>query len=479
MIYNSLPIFRKLTNIAKFALMSENITYEQFELTREFIEELQQNIEFEEKDHIVKMLQDLHPADIAEIYEELNIEEAKFTFLLLEKETAADVLAELEEDDRRKFLRAIPPNILAERFIEYMDSDDAADVIQELPEDKQEKVLSHVKDEDHAEDIKELLSYDEDTAGGLMAKELFRVDEESTVRECLVELRKQAEEVDEVYYIYVVDSENKLVGTLSLKALLIATAQTKAKNICNTDVISVQVAEKSEEVALMMQKYDLVALPVVSENGELMGRITIDDVVDVIKEEAEKDYQMISGLTDDVESSDSVYRITRARIPWLLIGLFGGIVGAAVIGYFEGDIAKYAGLALFLPLIAAMGGNAGVQSSSIVVQGIAAGDIGIDTIGKKLMKELAVSFVNAVILSSLIFTYSFFFQNSFPLTVSVSIALFVVIIFASLFGTLVPLLLDKFKIDPALATGPFITTVNDIMGLMIYLTIGRFIFILL
>lgn len=459
--------------------MSENTTYEQFELTREFIEELQQNIEFEEKDHIIKMLNDLHPADIAEIYDELNIEEAKFTFLLLEKEVAADVLAELEEDNRKKFLRVMPPNILAERFIEYMDSDDAADVIQQLPEDKQERVLSHVKDDEHVEDIKDLLRYHEDTAGGLMAKELFMVNQEQTVRECLVELRKQAEEVDEVYYIYVVDDERKLVGTLSLKALLIATAQTKAKNICNTDVISVQTEEKSGEVALMMHKYDLVALPVINENGELMGRITIDDVVDVIKEEAEKDYQMISGLTDDVESSDSVYKITRARIPWLLIGLFGGIVGAAVIGYFEGDIAKYAGLALFLPLIAAMGGNAGVQSSSIVVQGIAAGDIGIDTIGKKLMKELAVSFVNAIILSSLIFAYSYFFQDSFPLTVSVSIALFIVIIFASLFGTLVPLLLDKFEIDPALATGPFITTVNDIMGLMIYLYIGRIIFMLL
>lgn len=459
--------------------MSENTTYEPFELTREFIEELQQNIEFEEKDHIIKLLNDLHPADIAEIYDELNIEEAKFTFLLLEKEIAADVLAELEEDNRKKFLRVMPPNILAERFIEYMDSDDAADVIQQLPEDKQERVLSHVKDDEHVEDIKDLLRYHEDTAGGLMAKELFMVNQEQTVRECLVELRKQAEEVDEVYYIYVVDDERKLVGTLSLKALLIATAQTKAKNICNTDVISVQTEEKSGEVALMMHKYDLVALPVINENGELMGRITIDDVVDVIKEEAEKDYQMISGLTDDVESSDSVYKITRARIPWLLIGLFGGIVGAAVIGYFEGDIAKYAGLALFLPLIAAMGGNAGVQSSSIVVQGIAAGDIGIDTIGKKLMKELAVSFVNAIILSSLIFAYSYFFQDSFPLTVSVSIALFIVIIFASLFGTLVPLLLDKFEIDPALATGPFITTVNDIMGLMIYLYIGRIIFMLL
>lgn len=458
--------------------MAENNTYEQFELTRDFIEELRQNIEFEQKDHIFEMLNDLHPADIAEIYGELNLEEAKFTFLLLEKEVAADILAELEEDDRRNFLKSIPSNILAERFIEYMNSDDAADVIQELSVEKQERVLSHIKDEEHVEDIKELLNYSGDTAGGLMAKELFWVYGELTVRQCLVELRKQAEDVEDVYYIYVVDEEDRLIGTLSLKALLIASAHTKAKDICNTDVISVQANEKSEDVAHLMHKYDLVALPVINEKGELMGRITIDDVVDVIKDEAEKDYQMISGLTDDVESSDSVYRLTRARFPWLLIGLFGGIVGAAVIGYFEGDIAKYAGLALFLPLIAAMGGNAGVQSSSIVVQGIASGDLGIDGISKKLMKELAVAFLNGTILSILIFSYSFFFQDSFPLTLSVSIALFVVIIFASLFGTLVPLLLNKFEIDPALATGPFITTVNDIMGLMIYLFIARGVFMM-
>jgi magnesium transporter len=208
------------------------------------------------------------------------------------------------------------------------------------------------------------------------------------------------------------------------------------------------------------------------------GIFSIKSGLKKIKEEAEKDYQMISGLTDDVESSDSVYRLTRARFPWLLIGLFGGIVGAGVIGFFEGDIIKYAGLALFLPLIAAMGGNAGVQSSSIIVQAIAGGDLGIDKIGNKLLKELAVSFFNGLILSILIFTYSFFYQDSFPLTISVSIALFVVIIFASLFGTLTPLMLNKFKVDPALATGPFITTVNDIIGLLIYLNISRVVFLM-
>jgi len=458
--------------------MGENITYETFDLTHQFIDKLRNYIELQDTERVQGMLSELHPADIAEIYEELNIEEAKFTFLLLEQEIAADVLAELEEDDRKKILKVIPSDVLANRFIENMDSDDATDVLQELPDDKAESVLSLISDGEQAEDIKELLTYKEDTAGGLMAKELISVHGDLSIKNCLVELRKQAEQVDEVYYIYVIDGNNKLIGTLSLKSLLTAASNTLVQDICNMDVISVLADESSEEVALLMQKYDLVALPVVSKSGELLGRITIDDVVDVIKEEAEKDYQMISGLTDDVESSDSVYRLTRARFPWLLIGLFGGIVGAGVIGFFEGDIIKYAGLALFLPLIAAMGGNAGVQSSSIIVQAIAGGDLGIDKIGNKLLKELAVSFFNGLILSILIFTYSFFYQDSFPLTISVSIALFVVIIFASLFGTLTPLMLNKFKVDPALATGPFITTVNDIIGLLIYLNISRVVFLM-
>ena len=456
--------------------MTDTAIYKQFELSREFINDLKSHIESKDSVKIAEIMQDLHPADIAEIYEELNLEEAKFTFLLLEQEVAANVLSELEEDDRTKVLKEIPSDVLAKRFIENMESDDAADLIQELPDKKRERVLSLIKDTEQVEDIKELLTYDENTAGGLMAKELFAIHKDITVRECLVELRKQAKEVDQVYYIYVIDKEEKIFGTLSLKALLTAATQTKVKNLCNTEVITVHAEEKSEEVALIMHKYDLIALPVINFEGVLLGRITIDDVVDVMKDEADKDYQMISGLTDDVELSDTVYKLTRARIPWLLIGLLGGVLGSGVIGFFEGDMVKYAGLALFLPLIAAMGGNAGVQSSSIIVQSIASGDLGIDSFGKKLLKELAVSFLNAIILSGLIFTYSYFVNGSYALTISVSIALFIVIIFASLFGTVTPLLLNKYKIDPALATGPFITTVNDIMGLLIYLSTARIIF---
>ncbi|MCK5775834.1 MAG: magnesium transporter, partial [Bacteroidales bacterium] len=278
--------------------MTDTAIYKQFELSREFIDDLKHHIESKNSKRISEILQDLHPADIAEIYEELNLEEAKFTFLLLEQETAADVLSELEEDDRTKVLKEIPSDVLAKRFIENMESDDAADLIQELPDKKRERVLSLIKDHEQVEDIKELLTYDEDTAGGLMAKELFAIHKDITVRECLIELRKQAKEVDQVYYIYVIDKEEKIFGTLSLKALLTAATQTKVKNLCNTEVITVHAEEKSEEVALIMHKYDLIALPVVNFEGVLLGRITIDDVVDVMKDEAEKDYQMISGLTD-------------------------------------------------------------------------------------------------------------------------------------------------------------------------------------
>ena len=456
--------------------MSENATYSQFELTKEFVLNLKEIIANNNVKQAKEIITDLHVADIAEIYDELNIDEAKFIHLLLDEETASEVISELEDDVREKFLKALPGEIIAENVIKNMESDDAADVIGDLSEEKKAEVLSNIEDIDQAGDIVELLNYDEDTAGGLMAKELLAVNKNLSVRACLVELRQQAEKVKNIYYIYVIDDDEKLVGTLSLKKLLLAQSSHIIFDICNTDIITVHTDEDDEVVANLMHKYDLIALPVIDGIGRLVGKITIDDVVDVIKEEAERDYQMVSGLTEDVESSDSVIQLIRARIPWLLIGLLGGILGAGIIGHFEGDLMKYAGLALFLPLIAAMGGNVGVQSSSIVVQSLAAGNADIESVGTKLFKELLVAIINGLILATLIMSYTLLVNNSYPLTISVSISLFVVIIFASLFGTFVPLVLDKLKIDPALATGPFITTVNDIMGLLIYLSIARIIF---
>ena len=443
------------------------------ELTREYISELRQVIEIKDDKAAKEKMEHLHPADIAEIYENISLEESTYLYLLLDPEKASDVLVELEEDDREKFLEALPSDVIASQFIHHMDSDDAADVIGDLTEDKKQEVLLHIGDVEQAGDIVDLLSYDEDTAGGLMAKELIRVNENWGVATCIREMRKQAEDLDEIYYIYVVSDENILLGILSLKALLLASASTQVKEIYEADVRSVQTDTPSEEVAQIMEKYDLIVLPVTDSIGRLMGRITIDDVVDVIRDEAEKDYQLASGITADVETTDSPARLSRARLPWLIIGLLGGIVVAAVIGRFEEDIKINPEMAFFIPLIAAMAGNVGIQSSAIIVQGIASNSLGLESTYRKLMKELMVSFLNGIILSGLLFLYNFFISKNLALTLTVSTSLFVVIIFAALFGTIIPLLLNRLKIDPALATGPFITTMNDIMGLFIYFLMGR------
>ncbi|MFA8433996.1 MAG: magnesium transporter [Marinifilaceae bacterium] len=448
----------------------------QFELTREYIDQLREIIHQKDEAKSIGLMQELHPADIAEIYDELTIEEAKFLYLLLDDDTAADVLAELEEDDRERFLQALPSEVIARKFIDNMDSDDAADVIGGLSDEKQEEILSHIDDVEQAGDIVDLLHYDEDTAGGLMAKELVIVNENWTVLTCLRELSRQAEDIDEIYYVYVVDDDHKLKGTISLKRMILSPTSAKIFNIYNPDVMSVKTDEASEDVALIMEKYDLVAIPVVDSIDRLVGRITIDDVVDVIREEAEKDYQMISGITEDVEASDSVWLQSRARLPWLLIGLLGGVFGAQVIGSYESELGVYPSMAFFIPLIAAMGGNVGVQSSSIIVQGLASNSLGIESTFSRLIRELMGSFVNGITCSSLIFFYNWFFSDSYALTITVTVALFSVIVFASIFGTLIPLALNRLKIDPALATGPFITTINDIVGLFIYLSIGKIFF---
>jgi magnesium transporter len=446
------------------------------ELTREYINDLKSFIDKQDDIAALEKLDQLHPADIAEIYENLSLDEATYLYLLLDPEKASDVLVELEEDEREAFLKALPSEIIASQFINNMESDDAADVIGDLAEEKKQEVLLHIEDVEQAGDIVDLLSYDEDTAGGLMAKELIRVNENWGVATCIREMRKQAEDLDEIYYIYVVNDENVLLGVLSLKALLLASASTRVKDIYEAEVRSVRTEADSEEVAQIMEKYDLIVLPVTDSIGRLMGRITIDDIVDVIRDEAERDYQLASGITKDVETTDSPARLSRARLPWLIIGLLGGIVVAAVIGKFETDIQINPEMAFFIPLIAAMAGNVGIQSSAIIVQGIASNSLGLESTSRKLGKELIVALLNGIILSGILFLYNFFVSHNLALTFTVSSSLFVVIIFAAVFGTLIPLLLHRMKFDPALATGPFITTMNDIMGLFIYFLMGRILY---
>jgi len=444
-----------------------------FELTKDFIGELNERIENIDQKSIITMITDCHPADIAEILDELEFENTCFLFELLEDNIAADVLVELEDDLREELLKIHSPKEIAEEFVDNMDSDDAADIISELPDNKKQEVLSHLEDQDLASDIVDLLNYDEDTAGGLMAKELIKVNSNWSVMRCVKEMRRQAEDVELVYTIYVVDDINVLLGTLSLKRLLLTDSKAIISNIMKEDIIKVSATMNQEEVANTMNKYDLIVLPVVNDLNQLIGRITADDVMDIMKEEAEKDYQMASGISEDVESSDTVWEITRARLPWLLIGMIGGLFGAKVIGIF--DVEKNYQMVFFIPLITAMGGNVGVQSAAIVVQSLAGGTNTLGNISHKLIKELGVALVNGIICSSIILLAAFLLGYSLLLSITVSIALLSVIIFAALFGTFIPLTLDKYKIDPALATGPFITTINDVLGLFIYFLIGQLI----
>ncbi len=339
----------------------------QFEKSVAYIEQLQEAIEHSDKQAVADLVQELHPADIADIFDDLSIQEAKFTFLQLDDDIAADVLTELEEDKLLRFIEVLPAQSIASKFIEKMDSDDAADVIGQMSNEQREAVLAQIRDREFLADIVDLLNYDEDTAGGLMAKEIVIVKEDYTVLECLRELSKQAEDLDEIYYIYVVNNAGVLKGVLSLKDMILNRTSKSIEDIYDRDVIFVNTSTPDNEVANMMSKYDMVALPVVDNLGRLVGRITVDDVIDIAREEADKDYQMMSGLTEDIEFTDNLTRQVRARLPWLIIGLLGGILGAMVISSYEDQLEIHPTMAFFLSLIAAMGGNVGVQSSAIIV----------------------------------------------------------------------------------------------------------------
>ncbi len=442
-----------------------------FELNKEFVEELQLAIQERSDESIKSMVAELHPADVAEILGELEPDDAHYLFNLLPSELTADAIIELEEDDREELLEDLSGQEIAHAVIDHMDSDDAADIISELPEEKQDEVLSNITDIVQAGDIVDLLKYDPDTAGGLMATELISVNENMTVRNCVEEIRKQAPDVGEFFYVYVIDDQGVLKGVLPLKNLLLANDNQKVKNIVE-DIISVKTDDDCEDVANIMRKYDMVSMPVVDSIGRLKGRITIDDVVDVIKDEADEDYQIMSGITGDVDSSDSVFKLTKARIPWLLIGMGGGILSSIVVKGFDSHIALHPVMASFIPMIGAMGGNVAIQSSSIIVQGLANNSLGLDSAGKKILKEVLGALLNGTIVATLAFLYNIFFASDFALSIAVSLSLITVVLFAAIVGTALPLGFNRMKIDPAVATGPFITTINDIMGMAIYFLIG-------
>jgi len=444
-----------------------------FEITDKFLEKLSDVINANDDKAITLLFREVHYADIAEVLDEVSFDEAIYIIKLLDSEKTSEILTELDEDIREKILKNLSTKEIAEE-VEEMDSDDAADIIGELSEERQKRVISALEDDELAADIKELLSYEEETAGALMAKELVKVYETWTVAGCMRRIRGQAKDVTRVHSIYVVDKEDKLIGRLSLKDLIIAKSEQKISEIYIDKVDSVNINEDNEEVAKIMAKYDLEAIPVVDNNKVLLGRITIDDIVDLLKEEADKDYQMAAGLTQDVDSDDSIFQLTRARLPWLFLGLLGGIGAFLVMEGFHGVFSKYVALFFFTPLIAAMAGNVGVQSSAIIVQGLANDDVK-GSVNSRLFKEMLLAALNGVILALFLFLFVWAYQGKIDLALAISVSLVVVIIVAGLIGTFVPLFLNKRGIDPAIATGPFITTSNDIFGILIYFLIAKLI----
>lgn len=444
-----------------------------FQLTADILERIEQLIAQRDGDALKTLLGEFHFADIAEVLEELNTEQGIYLIRLLESDITSDTLMELDEDDREKILSRLSPKEIAEELAE-MDTDDAADVVAELDDEVAREVLEKIDDDALTADLVELASYDEKSAGGLMAKELVKVKETWTIAGCVREMRRQAKNVTRVHSIYVTDKEGKLKGRLSLKDLLTAPEKAHISDVYIPKVDYVTVHTEGEEVARIMQKYDLEAIPVIDEEGLLVGRITIDDIVDFIKDEAEKDYQLAAGITQEVEADDSIWLLTKARLPWLVLGLFGGLGSVFIMKNFDEAISKYAVLFFFAPLIAAMAGNVGVQSSAIIVQGLA-NDIIKGSLVSRLMKEVGLALINGIALGALVLLFGHLAGFDQQIILSVAISIIAVIIVAALVGTFVPIILDKRGIDPAIATGPFITTSNDIFGIFIFFYISKLI----
>lgn len=442
--------------------------FKQFELSKEYLESLRVGIEQENVDFISESLEGVNVADIAAILDELDMRESIYVLRLLEKQLAADIMIELDEDSLVKVLRELEASEVGS-WIELMDSDDGADILSLFPEKEREDVIAEIQDRVKLEQILELLRYEEDTAGGIMAKEFIRTNKNWNVVQTINEIRRQAENVEKIYSIYVVNNRQQLLGRVSLKKIILAASDTKIEDIFDEDVISVPVHMDQEEVAAIMRKYDLESVPVINAKSKLVGRITVDDILDVVQEEAEEDIQAMAGVSADIEESDSVFTISKARLPWLLIGVFGGLMGAKIIGMFEDGLSKYLALASFIPLIAATGGNVGIQASSLIVQSLASKSAFDDTPMQRFLKGLFVALLNGVVLAAFVFLVVVFVYGFAPIFgVTIGTALFCVVLMASFMGTVTPLVLNRFGINPAIASGPFITTTNDLMGLAVY-----------
>ena len=443
-----------------------------FDLSKEYLELVLQAIEEQDRNFIHQTMDGVDPADISVLLDEVDAEGARYVFDVLHDDVVADIIEELEDDTRKEVIDELAPEEIA-NYIEAMESDDAVDIISELPVKKREQVISHIKDPQTAAHIQELMRYDEDCAGGLMAKEMIVANINWDIKQTIAEIRRQAEDVEKIYSVYVVDDQDKLKGKVSVKKIILSGDSVKIQKIYDEDVKSVETYMDEEEVADFMQKYDLDAVPVINLQGKLVGRITIDDVLDVITEAAEEDMQLMSGISNDVEEDDSVWAISKARFPWLLIGLVGGVLGAWAIGFFEGDLESNAALAFFIPLVMATGGNVGIQSSTLVVQSLANKSAFEESFGRRIGKMFSVAFLTVIVLAAISFGIVYLWKDRLELGAVVSIALVCVVMLSSFMGTSTPLVLDKLGVNPALASGPFITTTNDILGIIVYLAIAN------
>lgn len=439
------------------------------EFSPEDIEKIERLIDSEQRQEVLQELEGMHPADIAELFQHLNLKQAEWVFELIpNREEKADILMELDEEDRKKLMEGMDPEQIG-HYIDLLDTDDAVDLIQELDEEDREEVIQNIGDVEQAGDIVDLLQYDEDTAGGLMGTELISVNENLSMPDCLKEMRRQAEDLDDIYYVYVVDDDNRLKGVLPLKKMITHPSVSKIKHVMEDNPVVVKVDMPIDEVAIDFEKYDLVAMPVVDSIGRLMGQITVDDVMDQVREQQERDYQLASGISSDVDADDSVLAQTKARLPWLLIGIAGGLLSSLILSGFEAQLAAVTALAYFIPLIGGTGGNVGVQASAIVVQGLANGRLDLKEFWQQLWKELRISLLTGVVISLAVLVYTLFTEpDSYGLTLAVAVSLFCIVVFSTVFGALVPLTLEKLKVNPALATGPFIQITNDVVGLLIY-----------
>ena len=443
-----------------------------FELSKDFLEHFKEALDERNDQFILTCLEGVPAADISALLDEFSQEDCKYVFELLPDEINAAILDDLDDDILESFLDHFTSEELA-NYVGLLDSDDAADILIQLPLKEREEVISHLSNEEKAQNILDLLRYEEDVAGGIMAKELIKANVNWTVNQCIEEIRLQAENVEKVYSVYVVNEYEKLLGKIGLKEIVLAKGSAKVADIFDEDIVAVETYMGDVEVAQIMQKYDFIAVPVVNAIGKLVGRITIDDVVDVITETAEEERQLMTGVSSDVEEDDTVWMISKARLPWLIIGTFGGLIGAYFISGFEADLAVIPAVAFFIPLITATGGNVGIQSSSIVVQTLATSNVFVDSMGKRLIKMFSIAMVNGVILSLMVFGVIMLLYWDQALALTVSFALFSVVFLASFMGTVTPLILDKLGINPALASGPFITTTNDLLGLAVYFTVAH------